>query len=42
VWNLADVMNGMLAFPNLVGLLIMSPVVARETGEYLGRRAELR
>jgi AGCS family alanine or glycine:cation symporter len=42
VWNFADVMNGMMAFPNLVGLLILSPVVARETREYLARRAELR
>jgi AGCS family alanine or glycine:cation symporter len=41
VWNFADVMNGMMAFPNLVGLLLLSPVVARETREYLARRREL-
>ena len=39
VWAFADVMNGMMAFPNLVGLLILSGVVARETREYLGRKS---
>lgn len=40
VWSFADVMNGAMAFPNLVGLLLLSGVVAKETREYLaGRRA---
>lgn len=34
VWAFADVMNGAMAFPNLVGLLLLSGVVARETREY--------
>ncbi len=38
VWAFADVMNGAMAFPNLVGLLLLSGVVARETRDYLGRR----
>jgi alanine or glycine:cation symporter, AGCS family len=38
VWSFADVMNGAMAFPNLVGLLLLSGVVAKETREYLGRR----
>ncbi len=38
VWGFADVMNGMMAFPNLVGLLLLSGVVARETREYLETR----
>jgi AGCS family alanine or glycine:cation symporter len=42
VWNFADLMNGMMAFPNLVGLLLLSPIVARETRDYLARRAESR
>ncbi|CAN5655614.1 sodium:alanine symporter family protein [soil metagenome] len=37
VWDFADVMNGLMAFPNLVGLLLLSGVVARETREYFGR-----
>jgi alanine or glycine:cation symporter, AGCS family len=38
VWALADVMNGAMAFPNLVGLILLSGVVARETKEYFARR----
>jgi AGCS family alanine or glycine:cation symporter len=37
VWGFADIMNGLMAFPNLVGLLLLSGVVARETKEYFGR-----
>ncbi len=35
VWNFADVMNGLMAFPNLIGLLGLSPVVVEETRKYL-------
>ncbi len=38
VWNLSDLMNGMMAFPNLVGLLLLSGVIARETNAYFERR----
>ena len=34
VWGFADIMNGLMAFPNLIGLLLLSGVVARETREY--------
>ncbi len=37
VWLFADVMNGLMALPNLVGLLLLSGVVARETRAYLQR-----
>lgn len=37
IWELADVMNGLMAFPNLVGLLALSGVVARETRVWLAR-----
>ncbi|HEX6071203.1 MAG TPA: amino acid carrier protein, partial [Longimicrobiaceae bacterium] len=37
VWGFADIMNGLMAFPNLIGLLLLSGVVARETREYFGR-----
>ncbi len=40
VWSFADVMNGAMAFPNLIGLLILSGVVARETREYFVRHRE--
>jgi AGCS family alanine or glycine:cation symporter len=38
VWAFADVMNGAMAFPNLIGLLLLSGVVARETRAYFKDR----
>ena len=35
VWTFADVMNGLMAFPNLIGLLGLSRVVVEETKKYL-------
>ena len=42
VWGLADTMNGLMAFPNLVALVLLSPVVWRVTKDYVERtrRAE--
>ena len=37
VWGIADVFNGLMAFPNLVALLLLSPVVWRVTRDYLSR-----
>ena len=34
VWKLADILNGMMAFPNLIALLFLSPVVFTLTKEY--------
>lgn len=35
VWNLADGMNALMAIPNLISLLLLSGVAARETRKYL-------
>ena len=35
VWSFSDVANGLMAIPNLIGLLLMSGLVARETRAYL-------
>ena len=35
VWNAADCMNALMAIPNLVALLMLSGVIARETNHYL-------
>lgn len=35
VWNLADCMNALMAIPNLISLLLLSGVVAKETEKYL-------
>ena len=35
IWNIADCMNALMAIPNLVALLLLSGVAARETKKYL-------
>lgn len=35
VWGVADIMNGLMAFPNLIGLLGLSGVVVAETRSFL-------
>jgi AGCS family alanine or glycine:cation symporter len=37
VWNFSDLMNGMMAIPNIVGLLLLSQVVKAETARYFQR-----
>lgn len=34
-WNIADTLNGLMAIPNLIGLLILSPIVFNTTKSYL-------
>jgi alanine or glycine:cation symporter, AGCS family len=40
VWTLSDVMNGLMALPNLIGLLLLSGVILKETKAYQERRGE--
>jgi AGCS family alanine or glycine:cation symporter len=35
VWLFSDVMNGLMAVPNLIGLLLLTGVAVRETRDYL-------
>lgn len=37
VWTFADIANGLMALPNLVSLIVLSPVVAAETKDYFSR-----
>ena len=37
VWTIADIFNGLMAFPNLVALVALSGVAARETKEFMAR-----
>lgn len=37
VWTFADLMNGLMALPNLLGLLLLSGLIARETREFFSR-----
>lgn len=34
VWNFSDVANGLMAIPNLVGLLLLSNIITSETNRY--------
>ena len=34
VWNIADIFNGLMAFPNLVALFCLSGIVAKETNRF--------
>ena len=34
MWDISDTLNGMMAIPNLISLLLMSGVVANITTEY--------
>lgn len=42
VWTLADITNGLMALPNLIGLFLASGLIARETKAYLKRDPKLR
>ena len=37
VWGIADIFNGLMAFPNLIALMLLSPVVVRVTRDFLER-----
>ena len=38
VWGISDVMNGLMALPNLIGLLLLSGVIVKETRDYFDRQ----
>ena len=40
VWTLADVLNGLMAIPNLIALLLLSPVIFSVTREYFSSETE--
>ena len=38
VWDLSDTFNGLMALPNLIGILLLSPKVVKITKNYIARR----
>lgn len=38
VWNIADIFNGLMAFPNLIALFALSGIVGKETREYFKKK----
>jgi alanine or glycine:cation symporter, AGCS family len=41
VWAISDIFNALMAWPNLVGLLFLSPVLIRATKEYFSDPARV-
>ena len=41
VWTIADILNALMAIPNLVAVLLLSGVVARDSRHYLGNLDEV-
>ena len=41
VWTFSDIANGLMALPNLIGLIVLSGLVARETKHYLENDPQL-
>lgn len=37
VWTIADIFNGLMALPNLVALIALSPVISKECKEYFAK-----
>lgn len=35
VWDIADILNALMAIPNLIAVLLLSPVIVKETKRYL-------
>jgi AGCS family alanine or glycine:cation symporter len=38
LWLVADTLNALMAIPNLISLLLLSPVIVKLTREYLANR----
>lgn len=41
VWTIADIFNGLMAFPNLIALVALSGVVAAETKKYFAKQKKV-
>ncbi|HEL1768165.1 TPA: sodium:alanine symporter family protein [Streptococcus suis] len=38
IWTIADIVNGLMALPNLIALLALSPVIIKETHQYFAKK----
>ena len=41
-WDIADTLNGLMAIPNLIGIIVLCPVVFKLTNEYFSGNKNLR
>ncbi|MDM8552003.1 sodium:alanine symporter family protein [Desulfobacterales bacterium HSG2] len=40
VWSLSDTFNGLMAVPNLIGLLLLTPIVVKETRDFFNSKGK--
>ncbi|PIE66552.1 MAG: sodium:alanine symporter family protein [Desulfobacterales bacterium] len=40
VWNISDTLNGLMAIPNLIGLIMLTPVVVSETKSFFAAQGK--
>ena len=41
-WSFSDIANGLMAIPNLISLLVLSGVLAKDTKEYYNKNKLLK
>ena len=39
-WDISDTFNGLMMIPNLIGVLILCPLVVKITRNYIGRKVK--
>lgn len=42
VWTIADIFNGLMAIPNIIAILALSGVIAKETNAYFKAASKLK
>ena len=42
VWTIADIFNGLMALPNLIALIVLGGVIAKETKKFFDKDKEIR
>ncbi len=40
IWNIADILNGLMAIPNIIAVLMLSGLIAGETKKYAGKHID--
>ena len=40
IWNIADILNGLMTIPNIVAVLLLSGTIVRETKKYAGKHID--
>lgn len=41
VWTIADIFNGLMAFPNMIALFALSGIVVKETKDFFAKKKHI-